>query len=114
MLCTCPNRLPNGDWLRVEVGQIFEVHTEMEAVHHSLKEKSGRIAYFKVFPGEKIEIRFPYEWHFRTEDNVYMQVSEETLLKNCRLFGTIWERVRFNNKASLEEILRIGLYDKAL
>ena len=116
MLCTCPNRLPNGDWIRVRVGQIYEAHTDFLATHdsHEKLRALGRKCQFFIHAGERIEIRYPYEWHFRTEDNVYLQADEKTLLTNCKLVGTIWDTVRSGNRASLEEILRIGLYDKAV
>jgi len=64
----------------------------------------------KIFKGEKIEIRYPYDWHFRTEKNEYFHAKEEEILKNCKLIGVINEKIAWENLASLEEILRLKLY----
>lgn len=61
---------------------------------------------------EKIEIRFPHKWHFRTEDNLYFHCEEENIRRNARLYWDIWDNVRFANSAKLSEILSIGLYKK--
>lgn len=101
---------------KVHVGQIYECHTDFLATHdaHEKLRALGRKCQFFIMAGEKIEIRYPYEWHFRTEDNVYLHADERSILENCKLFGTIWDTVRAGNRASLEEILRIRLYDKAV
>ena len=91
----------------IEVGQIWEVTTE-DFLTSGREEKTKRQTKLKL--GEKIEIRYPYSWHFRTEDNIYFHAEEATILQNCRHFGTIIEHVRFQNKANLEEILRLRLY----
>ena len=96
----------------VTQGQIWQVTTDNFRVNW---DGWGKEKYFRKIlleKCEKIEIRFPFEWHFRTADNFYFQATEEDLIKNCKLFGTIWENVRFLNNANLKDILRIGLYDK--
>lgn len=68
----------------------------------------------KLAIGEKIEIRYPYAWHLRTEDNFYFHATPDMIYQNCKLVGTIIEKVRFDNKASLEEILRLNLFKKTI
>lgn len=34
------------------------------------------------------------------------------ILENCKLIGCIWEKVRFQNIATLEDIIRLRLYDQ--
>lgn len=89
-------------------GQIWEVVTE-NFLTSGNDDKHNRPT--KLLKGEKIEIRYPYAWHFRTEDNFYLHAEPEMILQNCRLFGIIWDKVKFNNVAQLEEILRLRLYD---
>jgi len=60
---------------------------------------------------ELIEIRYAYEWHFRTEDAIYFHATPEMIASNCEIFGVVDEKIEFNNNASLEEILRLGLYE---
>jgi hypothetical protein len=64
----------------------------------------------QIQKGEKIEIRYPYQWHFRTEDNEYYHAKPEVLEKNCEPFGIILEEVRWHNKASLSQILEVHAY----
>jgi len=95
----------------IEQHQIWEVTGE----NFLAKPFSGKMVDRKILigKGEKIEIRFPYAWHFRTEvDNNYFQADEESILKNCKYIGKIWSDIAFNNKAKLEEIIRLELFDK--
>lgn len=64
--------------------------------------------------GEIIEIRYAYEWHIRTVDNVYMHVDPSELELNCKPFGRIHSDVSFSNGKNLKEILDEKLYDKAI
>lgn len=104
--------------LKIEVGQIFIVDTDdffaSKDIELTSKSKfGGRLARFHIKKGEKIEIRFPFAWNYRTEDNIYFHSDENYLLEKCSLFGIILEDVRFKNKATLEEILRLELYQRA-
>lgn len=93
---------------KIEVGQIWEVLTDtFISSGHKQPHKRG----IKLNKGERIEIRYAYEWHFRTVDKLYMHADPETIQANCKLFGMVWGKVSYNNKASLEEILRLKLYD---
>lgn len=60
--------------------------------------------------GEIIEIRYPYQWHFRTIDNKYFHAKPEMVANNCDYFGSVLEEVRWHNRADLSEILRLRLY----
>jgi len=96
---------------KIVQAQIYEVVTDCFLVnnfHIEAKKKPRKVHLEK---GEKFEIRFPYAWHFRTEDNNYYQASEEEILDNCKIIGKVWEQVRWINKASLEQILELELYD---
>ncbi len=63
--------------------------------------------------GEYIEIRYPFEWHFRTRDGLYLQASSEDILNNCRYVGKIFENINWRNQNKLDGILRERLYDEA-
>ena len=97
--------IPNN----VEVGQIWEVLEDMP-VDPKDENYGGRK--ILINKGEKIEIRYPYAWHFRTIDNVYLHVDESILLKKCKLYGIIWDKVRSTNRADLREIINLKLFDE--
>lgn len=65
----------------------------------------------KIPVGMKIEIRFPYAWHYRTEENKYYQSDEDEILKYCRLVGNVREDIKWNNRHNLDEILQQGLWN---
>ena len=60
--------------------------------------------------GDIIEIRYPYAWHFRTEDDRYIQAEPEVIRNNATLIGEVNEQTRFNNMHKLSEILERKLY----
>lgn len=93
---------------KVQVGQIWEVVSDCFLTSPEREYKRS----VKLDKGEKIEIRYPYKWHFRTADNHYFHVEEEYLLENCSLCGKIWDKVNWNNNAKLDEILKLSLFDK--
>ena len=95
--------------IKVKVGHIFEVVTDSFLTSGESNKYKRPL---KIKKGEKIEIRYPYQWHFRTEDNNYFHCEPKMILKNCKLFGVVMEEIRFQNKANLEEILRLKLYRK--
>ena len=94
--------------IEIKVGQIWEVTGDN--FHTSGKDNKHKRPVL-IAKGEKIEIRYPYAWHFRTTDNFYFHAEPEMILKKCTLVGVIMERIRFGNQASLEEILRLKLYE---
>lgn len=93
----------------IKQGQIWEVVTD-NFLTSGDKEHYNRQT--KIKKGEKIEIRYPYAWHFRCEDNHYFHADESVIFENCRLYGVIWSNVQFANKARLDEILRLNLFDR--
>ncbi len=95
--------------ITIETGQIFEVKKDMLGKPTCNRAGDRKVVIKK---GEKIEIRYPYAWHYRTVDNFYFQTDEKELLKKCKLFGIIWGNVKFGNRAKLKDILEIRLYDK--
>ena len=95
---------------KIEVGQIWEVITENFLTNSDLKTHNRQL---KLRSGEKFEIRFPFAWNFRTEDNVYFSTEPEMISMNCRFFGNVNDNVRFANRALLSEILKLGLYKSA-
>lgn len=103
--------------MKIEVGMILEIITNdfyaSKNFGHSLNfDLKGRVCKIYLEKGEKIEIRFPFEWNYRTEDNIYFHSDSDYLIKNCKIYGYVLENVRFNNKANLEEIIRLELYKK--
>jgi hypothetical protein len=91
---------------KIEVGQIYQVEKNfLTSYKDSHTERPVQIQ-----KGEKIEIRYPYKWHFRTEDNEYYHAEPMVIKNNCILLGTITEKVRFANKLKLAEILSLGAY----
>lgn len=61
--------------------------------------------------GMRLEIRCPYAWHYRTEENKYYQSDEDEILKYCKLIGSVKEATRWHNRHELKEILQEGLWD---
>lgn len=96
---------------KICVGQIWEVITDKFKTTEQ-KTENGRKVITVLKKSEKIEIRYPYEWNYRTIDNKYFHSEPAEILKHCKLYGVIFDRVRFKNKASLQDIINLELYDK--
>lgn len=98
----------------IKVGQIWQVITDdfFAFDNHWVKEKDKIERPLKLFKNEYIEIRYAFEWNFRTYDNRYMNAKPEEILKNCKLIGEVKADIRFQNLADLKDILRLNLYDK--
>ena len=94
---------------KIEVGVLLRISTDKFLTSGSSNKFKRQVVLKK---DEIIEIRYPYAWHFRTEDNHYFHATPEMIIENCRYFGSILEQVRFWNKSSLEEILRLHLYEE--
>lgn len=95
---------------KIEQGQIWEVTTENFLTGKGSKTFDRSL---KLEKGEKFEIRYPYAWHFRTEDDKYFQADESVIFENCKYIGKVWDKIRSQNEASLSDILRLRLYDRA-
>lgn len=95
------------DYNRIGVGQLFIV----DKPFWTTGEDSGkRLTKSKFVKGDIIEIRYPYEWHFRDEQQEYHHAKTVTLTKNCTFYGKIHEEIRFGNKHNLKEILEQKLF----
>lgn len=101
---------------KIEVGAILEVITDNFYASKDFRNTNidlkGREARIHLKKGEKIEIRFPFEWNYRTEDNLYLHSKPEYLVENCKIFGQVLPDVKSKNMANLEEILRLELYKR--
>lgn len=93
--------------IKIEPGQIWEVITDS---FFTSKRNNTFNRNLKLDRGEKIEIRFPFAWNYRTVDNHYFDSPEKMILDNCRLFRVIIPEIKSANIASLEEILRLKLF----
>ena len=100
--------------VKAQVGEIYEVTTEIFYPEYRTQHqgKPERDLSCHVKKGERLEIRYPFEWNFRLEDNLYLNCPEDYLFTHCKLVGHVKDEVRRNNKANLEEILRLGLWDE--
>jgi hypothetical protein len=95
--------------MKIEQRMIFEVITDS---FFTSGESNNSKRPVNILQGEKIEIRYPYAWHFRTEDNKYFHATKEMISLNCKPFGVILEKIAWENIAELSEILRLKLYTK--
>ena len=104
---TIRNRVPG---MNIEQGQIWQVVTDTfwsTGEGYRIKNRDAKI---RLDRDEYIEIRYPYEWHFRTIDNEYLHAYPLEILKNCRLIGKINRDIDFGNKHSLLQIINDKLY----
>jgi len=99
--------------MNIKKGQIWEV-TDENFYGTGNQMEGKREVRFHIKKGEKIEIRYPFAWNYRTEDNIYMSSKEEYILNKCKYWGDVKPHVKDRNKATLEEILRLELFDKAI
>ncbi len=98
----------------IKVGQIWEVVDDNFYGSKNLNLKHiKRPARFHLKKGEKIEIRYEFKWNYRAEDDLYLTSDEQYILDKCKLFGKILPFVLEDNKASLDEIIRLKLYMKS-
>jgi len=96
---------------KVSVGQIYKVEKEFfTSGKQGTRGETGRTVKSLISKDEFIEIRYPFDWHFRTVSNEYFHVEEEELLNNCSFFAKIDESVRFSNTKELKEILDKNLF----
>ena len=100
---------------KIKVGQIWEVVSDnfyATIGGSQVKDMKSREVVTQLVKGEKFEIRYPFKWNYRTQDNIYLSSKPEYISENCKLFGIVKEDIHLNNKASLEEILRLELFYK--
>ena len=91
----------------IAVGKIFEITTDN---FYTSGENNTFRRPVHLSKHEVIEIRYPYDWHFRTMDNHYFHATAKMIKGNCVLFGVILSEVRWQNNANLDEIIRLHLY----
>lgn len=94
--------------IQIQQGQIWKVLTDDFCTTVESNKFSRPI---KLIKNELIEIRYPYEWHFRTLDNNYWHAKPDQIIQHCELFGIIWGNVKFNNKCDLADIIKLSLYE---
>ena len=61
--------------------------------------------------GEVVEFRYHHSVHFRTEDDIYCVLKEDTFYEHFEPYGKIYDNVRFANKCKLKDILEHELLD---
>ncbi len=99
-----------GKEIRIKTRQLLKVERSFWS---SGKHSSEGMKTKRFHPkGSIIEIRYPYAWHFRNEENVYDHASEDCLRKNCSFFGVVHEDVASKNKMKTKEIIDGGHYYK--
>jgi len=100
--------------VKIEVGQIWQVidgdFWSSEKSRYYSQEFDKRQVRVNFKRGELIEIRYPFAWHLRTVDNIYIHAHPQDILKHCRYYGTIFEDVQQANRKDLKDILREKLY----
>jgi hypothetical protein len=103
----------------IRVGQIWQVVTDdfwsseksdRKYIDHNQEHKIARKMRIRYQRDEYLEIRYPFAWHFRTVDNIYMHAEPSEILKHCRYIGEIDENIKFGNRHRLAEILEQKLY----
>lgn len=98
--------------IEIKTGDLFKITTD-NFLTSGKEPPTKHNRSVKLNKGEIIEIRYPYAWHFRTEDDFYFHATEKMIIDNCAFHGKIDEKIRSKNKAKLEEILRLDLFEPA-
>jgi len=62
--------------------------------------------------GDIVQFRFNSPKHFRTLNEEYFSVSDEVWKESVLNVGSVWEKIVWSNKAKLQEIMDLGLYDQ--
>jgi hypothetical protein len=89
-------------------GTLWIVKKDMLA-HPSHGESIGE-RLVQILKGEIFEWRYESDNHFRTMDNVWFWINDETLKSCCLKIGKINEDVSWKNIANTEEIWRLRLF----
>ena len=64
----------------------------------------------RIKKGKVIELRYQYDWNFRTECNTYCNAPAKVLIKNCSFLGRVHDDVKRANNTNLKDILSNDLY----
>ena len=62
--------------------------------------------------GEIVEFRYHHSIHFRTIDDIYCVLDEETFYRNFEPYGKIYDSVHFANHCELKDIIEHRLFEK--
>ncbi len=62
--------------------------------------------------GEIVEFRYHHSVHFRTIDNVYCILKEDTFYEHFEPYGKIYDQVKGANGCKLKDILEHHLFEK--
>ena len=60
---------------------------------------------------EIVEFRYHHSVHFRTRDNIYCILKEDTFYEHFEPYGKIYDNVKFANKCQLNDILEHSLFE---
>ena len=99
-----------GSYFKIRVGQLLLVERSFSVKRNHPKDSFSESV--KIKKGSVIEIRFPFEWNFRTECNTYCNCNPELLIKNCSFYGVVNDDVRSGNNHKLADILSDNLFIK--
>lgn len=97
-----------GEYIRIEVGMILKVEKSFLVKENGIDEVFTEKR--RIKKGSIIEIRYPFEWNFRTVCNTYCNATPDLIREKCSLYGMIFDDVRFENKLKLSDILRDNLF----
>ena len=92
-------------------GSLWFVIKDFHSKETSVSDNGVKGRKVLIETGEILEFRYESERNFRDMDNNYWETDIKTWDKCCIRLGTILERVRFENKATLKEIWRLNLFD---
>lgn len=87
-----------------------------DKVLHSNLSSADTLTHESIYlkEGDFIEFRYEYDAFCRTKNGVFFKIDPSILALKCEPFAKIYEKTRFENKLSLQEILQKKLYDKVL
>ena len=89
-------------------GTVWIVKEDMLANHDYMDNVGNRQVRLKK--GEIVEWRYESYNHFRTLDDKWFWVDDETWVAHCLKVAEIDDNVRWKNMANLEEIWRLELF----
>jgi hypothetical protein len=90
-------------------GTLWIVKQDMLAQHNYQEYIGNRKVLIEK--GEIFEWRYESDNHFRTRDDRWFWVDDNTLNEYCLKIAKIDEKVCWNNKANTEEIWRLHLFE---
>jgi len=91
-------------------GHLFKCVTGVACVQATIAKTEFSRRYY-IEEEEIVEFRYPHDAHFRTVDDLYLYLHEEIFLDHFKIYGKIYEEVRWKNRNSTKEILDCRLYE---